>query len=56
MRCSQKFPSKESVPKTQSKRPLPRQKKTNKKFPDLTEKGKLNDMAHGSIIQSFTVG
>jgi len=34
--------------------PLPRQKK-KQKFLDLTERGKSNDIAHGSIIQVSTV-
>ena len=39
--------------KTQPLSPFRDRKK--QKFPDLTEKGKPNDIAHGSIIQVFTV-
>jgi len=49
--CSGKFPSLEGGPKTQ---PLVRDGK-KQKFTDLTEKGKLNDKAHCSIIQVYTV-
>jgi len=35
--------------------PTPRQKK-KQKFPDLTRRGKSNDIAHRPIIQVFTVG
>jgi len=34
--------------------PLPREKK-KQRFLDLTERGKSNDIAHGSIIQVSTV-